>query len=117
MFAAPAYVLTITGKNTASATTAIFDASPKPKASSTSGIRATFGIGNSAAISGSKTIRTGRDIAISSPICSRVAVTARIPRSRFWGAEEDGAGGELSGGAAASVGLSLIQFSPRDVTL
>ena len=61
-------MLTITGKNTASATTAIFEASPKPKASSTSGISATFGIGNSAAISGSKTMRTGRDIAISRPI-------------------------------------------------
>ena len=57
----------ITGKNTAMATSAIFEASPKPKASSSSGISAIFGIGNSAAISGSKKMRTGRNIAISRP--------------------------------------------------
>ena len=61
-------MLTITGKNTAIATSAIFEASPKPKASSSSGISATFGIGNSAAISGSKKMRTGLNIAISRPI-------------------------------------------------
>ena len=57
----------ITGKNTAIATSAIFEASPKPNASSSSGISAIFGIGNSAAISGSKKMRTGRNIAISRP--------------------------------------------------
>jgi len=60
-------VFTHTGKNTAMATSAIFEASPKPKASRSSGIKAIFGIGNSAAISGSIMKRTGRNIAISSP--------------------------------------------------
>ena len=71
-------MFTITGKNTAIATSAILDASPKPKASSRSGIRATFGIGNSAAISGSKKMRTGRNIAIKSPIA--IAGTAPITK-------------------------------------
>jgi hypothetical protein len=46
------------------------EASPKPKAKSKSGISATFGIGISAAISGSKKMRTGRNIAINSPIAT-----------------------------------------------
>ena len=49
------------------ATRATFEASPKPKASSKSGISAIFGIGNSAAISGSTMMRTGLNMAISSP--------------------------------------------------
>ena len=60
-------MLTITGKNTAIATSAIFEASPKPNASSNSGISAIFGIGNSEAISGSMKMRTGANIAISRP--------------------------------------------------
>ena len=49
------------------ATSAIFEASPKPKARRRSGISAIFGIGNSAAISGSMKMRTGRNIAMSRP--------------------------------------------------
>ena len=63
-------MLTITGKNTAVATSAILEASPKPKASSNSGISATLGIGISAAISGSKKMRTGRNIAIKRPMAT-----------------------------------------------
>ena len=47
---------------------AIFEASPNPNASNSSGISATLGIGNRAAISGSKKMRTGRNIAMNSPI-------------------------------------------------
>ena len=49
------------------ATSAIFEASPKPKASRRSGISAIFGIGNSAAMSGSTKMRTGLNMAMSSP--------------------------------------------------
>ncbi len=63
-------MLTITGKNTAVATSAILDASPNPKAKSNNGIRATLGIGISAAMSGSKKIRAGRNIAIKRPIAT-----------------------------------------------
>ena len=60
----------MTGKKTPMATTAIFDASPKPNARRSSGISATFGIGNSAAINGSKKMRTIRDIAMKRPIAT-----------------------------------------------
>ena len=54
-------------RNTAIATRATLEASPNPNASSNSGISAIFGIGNSAAISGSKKMRTGLNIAMSNP--------------------------------------------------
>ena len=71
-------MFTTTGKNTAIATSAILEASPKPKASSSSGISAIFGIGNSAAISGSKKMRTGRNIAISRP----TAIAGTMPMKK-----------------------------------
>ena len=61
------------------ATSAILDASPKPNASSSSGISAIFGIGNSAAISGSKKMRTGLNIAMSSPTATAGAAPMKNP--------------------------------------
>jgi hypothetical protein len=54
------------------------DASPKPNASSRSGISAILGIGKSVAISGSKKIRTGRNIAMSNP----AAIAGTMPMKK-----------------------------------
>jgi hypothetical protein len=74
-------VLTTTGKNTATATSAILDASPRPKASKRSGISAILGIGNRVAISGSKKMRTGRNIAISRPTATAGTAPMTKPAS------------------------------------